>query len=107
MKFFPDLENHKGMAKVERLKQLMPDRFKEGHLRNSHGYTDSTADLPLLAICKTATLVNPSGNLTLIGRKRGWNITRPARPWKSKLDRCLRMAALITGIGRNPGGWES
>lgn len=105
--FFPDLENHKGMAKVERLRELMPDRFKDGRLRNSHGYTDSTADLPLLAICKTATLVNPSEKLTAIGRKRGWNITRPQRPWTSTVDRWKRMAALITGLGKNPAGWES
>ncbi|BCU76761.1 HAD family hydrolase [Luteolibacter sp. LG18] len=105
--FFPDLKNHKGMAKVDRLRELMPDRFKDGHLRNSHGYTDSTADLPLLAICKTATLINPSEHLTAIGRKRGWNVTRPTRPWKSKWDRLRRLAALVAGIGRNPGGLES
>lgn len=104
--FFPDLDNHKGSAKVDRLRELMPERFKDGHLKNSHGYTDSTADLPLLAICKTATLVNPSAELTDLGRKRGWNITRPARPWTSKLDRCMRIAALVTGIGHDPAALE-
>jgi hypothetical protein len=105
MAFFPDLENHKGRAKVERLKQLLPDRFRDGILKNSHGYTDSTADLPMLAICQNATLVNPSPALTEIGRKRGWNVTRPARPWTSGFDRLRRIAALVTGFGRNPAGF--
>lgn len=103
MGFFPDLENHKGAAKVTRLKELIPDHFKDGILKNSHGYTDSTADLPMLAICQTATLVNPSPELTAIGRSSGWTITRPDRPWKSKFERVLRIAALVTGIGHDPG----
>jgi len=104
MALFPDLENHKGAAKVDRLLNLMPERFENGVLRDSHGYTDSTADLPMLAICHQATLVNPSPELTEIGRQNGWNVIRPQRPWRSKLGRALRMLALITGLGRDPGG---
>lgn len=103
MAFFPDLENHKGAAKVERLRSLMPDCFEDGVLRNSHGYTDSTADLPMLGICQQATLVNPSAELTAIGERHGWRIVRPARPWRTKFGRAWRMLALITGLGRNPG----
>jgi phosphatidylglycerophosphatase C len=103
MAFFPDLENHKGAAKVTRLRALLPERFEDGVLRSSHGYTDSTADLQMLAICEQATLVNPSAELTAIGREQGWTILRPARPWRSKFGRLWRTAALVTGLGRNPG----
>jgi hypothetical protein len=45
MAFFPDLENHKGRAKVERLKQLLPDRFRDGILPPSRGESFSHAPL--------------------------------------------------------------
>src|SRR5690606_25636658 len=53
--FFPDLENHKGDAKVERLRELLPASYfgEDGRLLHSHGYTDSRADLPMLAICQS------------------------------------------------------
>ncbi|HEY8991820.1 MAG TPA: hypothetical protein VIM46_07575 [Luteolibacter sp.] len=67
-------------------------------LRDSHGYTDSTADLPMLAICERATLVNPSPELTELAERQGWMIVRPARPWKSKFDRLLKLAKFALGI---------
>lgn len=102
---FPDLENHKGAAKVERLVKLLPEPyFEDGCLRNSHGYTDSTADLPMLGICQRATLVNPKPALTAIGEAKGWTIVRPARPWRSAAGFALRAICLLLGIGRNPAG---
>lgn len=103
MAFFPDLENHKGTAKVARLRTLMPERFQDGVLPRSHGYTDSSADLPMLAICEQATLVNPSTKLTELGAAKGWQVARPTKPWRSKLDRAWRMLALMAGLGSNPG----
>jgi HAD superfamily phosphoserine phosphatase-like hydrolase len=97
--FFPDLDNHKGEAKVHRLRHLLPATwFENGVLRDSHGYTDSTADLPMLEICENATLVNPSPMLTAIGEKHGWAIIRPTRPWRSTFDRMRQMAKLVLGI---------
>lgn len=97
---FPDLDNHKGAVKVERLRHLLPPGWfhDNGALRDSHGYTDSTADLPMLAICERATLVNPSPELTELGERQGWTIVRPARPWKSKFDRLLKLAKFALGI---------
>ncbi len=96
--FFPDLENHKGAAKVTQLRKLLPaSYFKNGKLRHSHGYTDSTADLPMLALCETATVVNPSAKLTLIAEQAGWEILRPARPWKSRLGFAIRVLGLLSG----------
>lgn len=103
--FFPDLENHKGAAKVERLRELLPaSYFENGKLRHCHGYTDSTADLPMLELCDAVTVVNPSPELTEIAVKSGWEIVRPARPWRSKAGFFLRTLALLTGICGDPGG---
>lgn len=104
--FFPDLENHKGAAKVKRLEEFLPAAcFENGRLRHSHGYTDSTADLPMLAICDTATVVNPSAKLAALAQESGWEIVRPPRPWKSRLGFCRRALALLLGVKRDPGGW--
>lgn len=102
---FPDLENHKGARKVDRLRKILPvSYFDNGRLARSHGYTDSTADLPMLAVCEKATVVNPSSRLAALAEENGWVIVRPARVWKSKLDKGLRLLALLLGVGGNPAG---
>jgi HAD superfamily hydrolase (TIGR01490 family) len=103
--FFPPLENHKGAAKVARLKRELPaSNFEDGKLRHCHGYTDSRADLPMLGLCESATVVNPPPELAALAQESGWRIVRPARPWKNRPDFALRVLALLTGIGRDPGG---
>ena len=103
--FFPDLVNHKGSAKVERLKQILPAAyFEDGKLFRCHGYTDSRADLPMLALCGSATVVNPSPGLAALAEDSGWEIVRPGRPWKSRRGFAARTIALLLGIGRDPGG---
>ncbi len=101
--FFPDLENHKGSAKVERLHKVLPaGYFENGRLRHCHGYTDSTADLPMLALCDTVTVVNPSPSLTEIATASGWEIVRPVRPWKSKAGFAIRTVKLLVGWPGSP-----
>lgn len=103
--FFPELENHKGAAKVARLKSLLPPSyFENGKLRHCHGYTDSRADLPMLTLCGSATVVNPSSELTALAVESGWKIVRPARPWNTRAGFVLRVLALLTGLGRDPAG---
>jgi HAD superfamily hydrolase (TIGR01490 family) len=103
--FFPDLENHKGVAKVERLRKVLPAAyFENGMLRDSHGYSDSRADLPMLALCDKVTVVNPDAELTRRAEASGWTIVRPSRPWKSRLDHARRVLSLLTGVGHDPGG---
>lgn len=102
---FPDLTNHKGEAKVKRLREVLPACcFESGKLVNARGYTDSRADLPMLALCDAATVVNPPAELTRLAETNGWEIVRPERPWKSRCGFALRALALLTGIGRDPGG---
>jgi HAD superfamily hydrolase (TIGR01490 family) len=100
---FPDLVNHKGVNKVTRLQKILPaSYFQNGKLVNSHGYTDSTADLPMLGICEKATVVNPKPELSEIAEQEGWTIVRPERPWKSTFEKSWRIALLLLGIGKNP-----
>lgn len=106
--FFPKLVNHKGIAKVTRLREVLPASwFEHGKLRHCHGFTDSCADLPMLELCEAATVVNPSLELTALAERSGWRIARPWRPWKSRLDFYLRVLALLTGIGDDPGGLKA
>ncbi|MEO5712008.1 MAG: HAD-IB family phosphatase [Luteolibacter sp.] len=103
--FFPDLENHKGAAKVRRLHQaLPPSYFQNGRLIRCHGYTDSRADLPMLGLCQEATVVNPSLPLEEMAEEAGWEIVRPQRPWKSRVGLVVRSLALLLGLGCDPGG---
>lgn len=102
---FPDLANHKGAAKVERLREVLSECcFENDKLVNARGFTDSRADLPMLALCESATVVNPSAELTSLAEENGWEIVRPARPWKSRAGFAVRAIALLLGIGRDPGG---
>jgi len=102
---FPALENHKGPAKVERLREVLPAAyFDHGKLRNSHGYTDSPADLPMLELCGPVTVVNPSARFAAFARMAGWEIVRPARPWTNRADFAVRALALLLGLGRDPAG---
>lgn len=101
----PRMTNHKGAAKVRRLETVLPDAcFVKGKLVHSHGYTDSRADLPMLALCDTATLVNPAPRLAAMAADHAWSIVRPPRPWRTRRDHACRVLALLSGIGRDPGG---
>ncbi|MFZ9936718.1 MAG: HAD family hydrolase [Luteolibacter sp.] len=103
---FPRLKNHKGTAKVERLHERLPASWfdEDGRLRACHGYTDSCADLPMLGLCQSATVVNPSPVLASMAENNGWTIVRPPRPWSGRFDFTQRVLALLTGLGRDPGG---
>lgn len=106
-RLFPDLQNHKGQAKVKRLREVLPVSWFENHkLRSCHGYTDSRADLPMLGLCDSATVVNPSRELGFLAETRDWEIVRPERPWKSRAGFALRAIALLVGLGKDPGGLD-
>lgn len=101
--FFPDLVNHKGANKVTRLRTSLPASFfADGKLVNSHGYTDSVADLPMLELCDDATVVNPKPPLEALAHDNHWRILRPGRPWKSRFEKCWRILLLLLALGKNP-----
>lgn len=97
MSLFPDLTNHKGGEKVRRLSKLIGPPGGEGW-EGSHGYTDSTADLPMMRACREGTVVNPSERLTGLAEHHGWEVVRPAVPWKGPRDKALRILRFVAGI---------
>ena len=58
----------------------------------------------MLGLCGSATVVNPSPALAALAEQSGWEIVRPARPWRTRWGFALRALALLTGLGRDPGG---
>ncbi|BCX48715.1 haloacid dehalogenase [Haloferula helveola] len=97
MRLFPDLTNHKGEQKVRRLSEIIGTPGMRGWA-GSHGYTDSTADLPMMLACQQGTVVNPSERLTAIAEDRGWEILRPEVPWKGKVDKIRQILRFAAGI---------
>lgn len=97
---FPDLVNNKGKNKVIRLRQLLDSSYfdNQGKLKQSHGYTDSRADLPMMALCQNGTVINPSEKLQLIAEQQGWEICHFPRPWKNKCHRALLRAKYVLGL---------
>ncbi|WP_367875225.1 HAD family hydrolase [Luteolibacter sp. Populi] len=95
----PGLVNHKSGEKVRRLSEIA-GRSPDGTWPRSHGYSDSSADLPMLECCVENTLVNPSPSLTRIGEARGWEILRPEKPWKDRRGQAWEVLKRITGTGR-------
>lgn len=98
MPLFPELTNHKGGEKVRRLSELLGPPGDEGWPL-SHGYSDSSADLPMLRCCSGNTLVNPSPRLSEIGEKHGWEIVRPEKPWRDGIGHAREVLRRITGFG--------
>lgn len=93
---FPELRNHKGAEKVRRLSEVLgaPD----GKWANSHGYTDSTADLPMMACCENGTVVNPSLRLLQAAEPEGWEVVRPTLPWRGRRDKAWRVLRYAAGL---------
>ncbi len=103
----PPLQNHKGGAKVARLRALLgPDWFQNEKIRCSHGYSDSEADLPMLSLCEEVTVVNPKPGLARLAEIHGWRQLQPAKPWSTKFGWAMRAMALLFGVGRDPGGLQ-
>jgi len=100
VQLFPELlgGNNKGANKIRKMRHLFPAGFDpagDERLPNSHAFSDSHADLPMLLICEHATMVHPTEKLRLEGQKHGWQLVTPDRPTKGKLQfaiACLRQA---------------
>lgn len=107
---FPHLVNNKGEEKMRRLRRELPHLFcaKTGHLIDSHGYSDSCADLPMLEQCQHATVVNPSPRLRRIAEARSWEILSLPRPWNNRRQRMhLRLRCLRGSRNVQPLHWDT
>ncbi|BDS06686.1 haloacid dehalogenase [Oceaniferula spumae] len=100
VKLFPDIlgGNNKGANKLEKMRAVLPEGFdpESGDtLPNSHGFSDSHADLPMLRICENASMVNPTEKLSKEGSMREWSLYSPNRPTQGKRQfaiACLKQA---------------
>ncbi len=97
MPLLPGLRNHKGAEKVRRLSEILGPPGTLGW-EGSHGYTDSTADLPMMRACRVGTVVNPSARLAGYAEVHGWGVIRPAVPWKGPRSKALRILRFAAGI---------
>lgn len=100
VKLFPDIigGNNKGANKLRKMAAILPEGFNSNAgdiLPNSHAYSDSHADLPMLQICETASMVHPTEKLNIEGLLSGWHRYSPARPTIGKKQfaiACIRQA---------------
>ena len=72
MPFFPEIDgpNNKHEAKIPAMSRFLPEGFDHARgdkLPNSWGYSDSSADVPLLSICEHAMMIHPSQKFAAIG----------------------------------------
>lgn len=100
VRLFPNTPggNNKGANKLRKMRHILPEGFDPSSgdvLPNSHGFSDSHADLPMLLACENASMVHPTEKLKTEGDKRGWKLYTPERPTAGKLQfaiACLRQA---------------
>ena len=99
MPLMPDLPygNNKGETKVKRLreKEVVP---LVGRLVDSAAYSDSTADLPMLAVTKENILVNPNDRLIASVSAEEVRIERFQRPWKTKWKKAYSVVTYLLGL---------
>lgn len=100
VRLFPDTPggNNKGANKIRKMLHLFPADFdpQSGEtLPNSHAFSDSHADLPMLLLCEQATMVHPTKRLGHVGQERSWQLVTPHRPTTGKFQfalACMRQA---------------
>jgi phosphoserine phosphatase len=94
--------NNKREAKVSAMRArgpLGPDTLLP--VPGSWAYTDSVADLPLLACAEHPVLVHPRPAMAALGRERGWTILEPGPP-VSRRERILAAIAIFFGCWHAP-----
>jgi len=87
--------NNKREAKIVAMRErgpLSPDTVLP--IPGSWAYTDSSADLPLLACAEHGVLVDPRPAMAAMAAERGWTILRP-RPEVSRLRRVLAAVGML------------
>ena len=99
VRLFPDIigGNNKGENKLTRLKEKYPDVLENFGARDSAAFSDSHADLPMLRICKEATMVNPTTGLKNAAEPH-WALLTPPRPTRSKLAFAIACARQALGL---------
>ncbi|NWK56523.1 haloacid dehalogenase-like hydrolase [Verrucomicrobiaceae bacterium N1E253] len=100
VRLFPDIigGNNKSENKIVKMRSILPEGFAPEAgtpLPDSHGFSDSHVDLPMLNICESASMVHPTDKLRAAGEPRGWKTYTPERPTTGKREfafACIRQA---------------
>ncbi|MGJ8675970.1 MAG: HAD family hydrolase [Akkermansiaceae bacterium] len=103
VRLFPEIigGNNKGANKLVKMQHILPDGFDpSAHdiLPNSHGFSDSHADLPMLRVCEDASMVHPTEKLKAEGLKKGWHEYLPERPTQNKKEFAIACIKQSLGI---------
>lgn len=99
LRWFPrfPLGNNKSANKVVRLRDELG---LEGVLPDSEGYSDSKADLPMLAMCEKVVAIHPEGLLAEKAVVEGWRVLTPEKPWKNRTAFAFDCLRMMLGIYR-------
>jgi len=107
MPMIPRIEgpNNKRAAKIPPMVErgMLPGDFdmnQGGKLPDSYGYSDSSADVPLLSLCEKGVMIHPGEAFAAIGEQRGWQTLRPERPYHGKWGGRLASMQQALGIYR-------
>jgi HAD superfamily hydrolase (TIGR01490 family) len=90
--------NNKRAAKLPAMREILPPGALDAGaapIPGSHAYSDSHADLPMLSLAESATMVHPTAELAAAGAVKGWQTVRPRRPFAGKWGyriACFRQA---------------
>lgn len=116
MPFLPQIDgpNNKHAAKVDAMRHLLPAGFDPcagGRLPDSWGYSDSSADLPMLSLCEHVLMIHPSKRFAALGASRTWWTLLPPRPyggpWEGRLQSVRQACGLFRPrprpVGPEPG----
>ena len=96
--------NNKGERKTEALQQLFPDIGPAGDTprKNWRAYSDSSADLPMLAMAEHCYVVHPGKRLQGIAVDSRWTILTPARPYSSRVALIWMLLRQLCGLYKIP-----
>ncbi len=102
MPFFPAIDgpNNKHEAKIGAMRHLLPPSFdpESGEpLPDSWGYSDSSADVPMLKLCERAVMIHPGEKFAAIGAEHGWRTLRPPQPYRGRWGG--RFASFLQAVG--------
>jgi len=119
MPLLPKLDgrNNKGLVKIVSMLKELPDAFQKEFneaavdlkkprayfpvtkIPHSAAFSDSPADLPMLRIAESGTLVNPSSeDFIQEGQNSGWTVRRPPRPYSSSFGEAKMYLQQIAGL---------
>lgn len=97
MPFTPKIigTNNKGAVKLTAMAHLLPS---ERPIPGSVAYSDSHADLPMLRIAESATMVHPTPKLAAEGNAKGWRTLTPPRPFQSAAQHHWQTVRHVVGL---------